>query len=32
MGLIVQVGEIEQMRKPPKEFPRCTNFMPKGIV
>lgn len=32
MALMIQVGEKEQMRKPPKNFPRCHNYMPKGIV
>lgn len=32
MALMIQVGEIEQMRKPPSNFPRCHNYMPKGIV
>lgn len=29
MGLVLQVGEIDQMVKPPAGFPRCYNFQPK---
>ena len=26
MSLILQVGEIDQMVKPPKDFPKCSNY------
>ncbi|XP_055904766.1 uncharacterized protein LOC129940445 [Eupeodes corollae] len=29
MGLIVQVGEVKQMIAPPKNFPKCSNYVPK---
>ena len=32
MAVLIQVGEKEQMRKPPESFPRCHNYMPEGIV
>ncbi|CRL07208.1 CLUMA_CG020191, isoform A [Clunio marinus] len=32
MALMIQVGEITDMRQPPENFPRCHNYMPDGIV
>lgn len=32
MAVMIQVGEPDEMRKPPANFPRCQNFMPDGIV
>jgi hypothetical protein len=32
MALMIQVGEPDQMRKPPDNFPRCYNYMPNEIV
>jgi hypothetical protein len=28
MGLVLQVGESDDMVKPPKNFPKCNNFKP----
>lgn len=28
MGLVVQVGELEEMVEPPDRFPQCGNYMP----
>lgn len=28
MGLVLQVGELNQMVRPPKNFPKCNNFKP----
>lgn len=32
MAVMIQVGEVHEMRKPPDNFPRCGNYMPNGIV
>lgn len=32
MAVIIQVGEKDEMRKPPANFPRCYNYLPEGIV
>ncbi|KAL1396378.1 hypothetical protein pipiens_010547 [Culex pipiens pipiens] len=31
MGLVLQVGEVDQMPKPPADFPRCGNFKPNVL-
>lgn len=28
MGLVVQVGEPNEMIAPPKDFPKCNNYRP----
>jgi hypothetical protein len=28
MGMVLQVGEIDEMIKPPPNFPRCGNYQP----
>ena len=32
MAVLIQVGEVDEMRKPPSNFPRCYNYLPEGIV
>lgn len=32
MAVMIQVGEKEDMRDPPKDFPRCNNYMPNEVV
>lgn len=32
MALMIQVGEVSEIRRPPDNFPRCFSYMPKGIV
>lgn len=32
MALMIQVGEVSEMRRAPDNFPRCFSYMPKGIV
>lgn len=32
MAVLVQVGEVEEMRKPPENFPRCHSYLPDDIV
>lgn len=32
MALMIQVGEVEQMKQPPENFPKCHNFMSNEIV
>ena len=31
MALVVQVGEIHEMKQPPTDFPTCHNFIPNRI-
>lgn len=31
MGFILQVGELEGMKKPPKDYAKCDNFIPSGM-
>lgn len=31
MALIVQVGELSEMPKPPERFPRCHPYLPNSI-
>lgn len=32
MSVMIQVGEVHEMRRPPDDFPRCGDYMPNGIV
>lgn len=29
MGLIIQIGDTNEMRKAPVDFPRCGSYLPK---
>lgn len=31
MGFILQVGEVEQMKKPPQNYAKCHNYMPENM-
>ena len=32
MMLVIQVGEVEQMKKVPKDYPRCGSYVPSMTV